>query len=612
MRAWTGFFGGGIALLLSACNAFLPAVYTPVAEPHAEVDVDSPLAQMVYRIQPKVVPVADAFEHDELTVPHNKLKKGEEMKQKRLSLPASLEALTAQVDAQASGIYPLSDGVEAFAVRNALVKNAKHSLDLQYYSLHKGLSSRLLIRELVRAADRGVKIRILIDDMDTLGRDKEMTILAAHENIDVRIFNPIRRLRGTVVSRWLMFVANINTQHRRMHNKVWLADGVLGITGGRNIGDQYFNANESDNFSDLDVLLGGAAVQQMQLSFDGFWNSAKSIPVEVFEKAPQADNAKDIQKMIFSTNALTRKERVLRHPYLAALDEAEHNVLPDVLPKLMWGTVDFYSDIPEKISETPPAMGVRMPHNNVQSGSVVFDALMPYISAAQHEVIIANPYFLPGDDVVASLSKLVAKGVTVKVLTNSLESNDVPLVNGPYSRYRLKLLRAGVLLYELRGFPDVEKTPQWRLPIFSWKGSRTALHTKAVVIDGVVSFVGSMNLDPRSIVWNTEVGVISKQPQFAQSLRDILSNAMSLDYSYIVRLDESGRLEWRTHGRTADGDQGGAIDRNVIRNTIDKKTAVGLKSATAPRKIEIFQRERGNFWRRLEQRVGAWLPETFL
>ena len=176
----------------------------------------------------------------------------------------------------------------------------------------------------------------------------------------------------------------------------------------------------------------------------------------------------------------------------------------------------------------------------------------------------------------------------------------MPLVNGPYARYRLKLLKAGVRLYELRGFPDVEKTPQWRLPIFSWKGSRTALHTKAIVIDGAVSFVGSMNLDPRSIVWNTEAGVVSKQKQFAQNLRDILNNAMLLDYSYAVRLDEFGRLEWRTHERH-DND------------AVNKKMLNVSKSLTmTPQKIEIIRRERGNFWRRLEQKVGAWLPETFL
>lgn len=574
--------------LLSACNSMLPAVYVPVLEAPREVDVDTPLAQMMYRIQPKKAQTPALPEQAEVAIHAPSVQgKGDEMKQKRLSLPEGVAALTAQVDASASGIYPLSDGVEAFAVRNALIKNAKSSLDLQYYSLHKGLSSRLLIRELVRAADRGVKIRILIDDMDTLGRDKEMTILAAHANIEVRIFNPIRRLRGTVVSRWLMFVANIGTQHRRMHNKVWLADGVLGVTGGRNIGDRYFNANDSDNFSDLDVLLGGAAVKQMQASFDGFWNSANAIPVEVFEKAPQADNAQDIQKMIFSTNALTRKERVARHPYLAALDEAEHNVLPSVLPKLMWGVADFLSDPPDKVVASPPTMGIRLPRDAVQSGSVVFDALMPYIIGAQHEVIIASPYFLPGNDFISTLAELVERGVKVTVLTNSLESNDVPLINGPYSRYRLKLLKAGVQLYELRGFPNVEKTPQWRLPIFSWNGSRTALHTKAVVVDGGVGFVGSMNLDPRSIVWNTEVGVVSKQPQFVKKLHDILSNAMSLDYSYVLDLDGRGRLVWRTHGRAKDG-------------------------SGSSREIETIQREPGNFWRRLEKKIGSWLPETFL
>ncbi|TDR32969.1 phospholipase D-like domain-containing protein [Hydromonas duriensis] len=581
----------GVALwacvcVLSGCASVLPEPYTPVFEATRTVDANAPLVQMVRRVQPKAA-------HVQLAPTQS-----ESMKKKQQSLSMRLEQAVPQVEANASGIYPLADGVQAFAVRNALIKNVTHTLDLQYYSLHTGLSSRLLIRELVKAADRGVRIRILIDDMDTLGRDKEMTVLAAHDNIEVRIFNPIRRFRGTVLSRNLMLVANLSTQHRRMHNKVWLADGVLGITGGRNIGDRYFNANESDNFSDLDVLLSGAVVGQMQRSFDEFWNSNNAIPVELFEKAPQVSTKEDIQKMIFKTNALTRKERVARHPYLSALNEAENHVLPDILPKLLWGGIDFYSDAPTKVTTPPAQKDVRIPNEaDVQSsGSAMFDALVSKIQQAKREVIIASPYFLPGDDFIQLLQGLVKKGVAVTLLSNSLESNDVPLVNGPYSRYRKPLLEAGVKIYELKGFPNVGATPQWRHPIFSWKGSRTALHSKAAVIDGEVSYVGSMNLDPRSVVWNTEAGILSRQPDFAKNVRNALLNAMSLDYSYAVILNHKGQLEWRTNENS-----GGA-----------QSPVEMIQPEPAMNGGRVILRERGNFWRRLQRNIGACLPENFL
>lgn len=535
-----------LPLLLAACNVLVEPRHTQLPEYALPVAPQAVLPKMVAKVTPVEV-----------------------MKKSRVALSDMFK----NEPSQSSGIYPLVDGVEAFAVRNALIKNAQHSLDLQYYSLQRGLSSRLLIRELVHAADRGVRVRILVDDMDMLGRDHEMTVLSAHPNIDVRIFNPIRRFRATMATRIAMFAINLPTQHRRMHNKVWIADGVLAITGGRNIGDRYFNAGDQDNFSDLDVLLSGQVLEQMRTSFDTYWNSNQAFPVETFEKNPEG-NLADIPKMIFKINALTRKERVARHPYLTALAQAENNVLPTILPKFTWGDIKFFVDTPDKISQSVPHLGVT----TRDSTSVPLNALIPHIENAKKEVFIISPYFIPGDELTRMLSNLARKGVHVALLTNSLESNDVPLVNGPYSRYRTALIKAGVEIYELRGFPDVDKLPQWRLPIFSWQGSRTALHTKAVVIDGVVSFVGSMNLDPRSVIWNTEAAIITEQTLFADKLRAVFLNAIERRYSYQVTLDANGDLLWSA---PVDG-------------------------------MPPIRKEPSNFWRRLQKRIGVSAVETFL
>ncbi|MGL4766929.1 MAG: phospholipase D-like domain-containing protein [Formosimonas sp.] len=540
-----------LPLVLGACNNLVEPRRTHLDEFALPVVPSAPLPQMVAQVTP-AQPV-------------------EPMKKTRQSLPEMLHKSSPL--REDSGIYPLIDGVEAFAVRNALIKNAQTSLDLQYYSLQRGLSSRLLIRELVHAADRGVRVRILVDDMDMLGRDHEMTVLSAHPNIEVRIFNPIRRGRGTMLTRVAMFAINLPTQHRRMHNKVWLADNVLAIAGGRNIGDRYFNAGDEDNFSDLDVLMSGKVVAEVSRSFDAYWNSKQTFPVDVFEKKPEG-SLEDIQKMIYKTNALTRKERVARHPYLAALGEAEHQVLPKILPQLMWGEVQFVVDSPDKVTRPVPHYGVHL----TESDSPPFNTLLSHIQNAQKEVLIVSPYFVPGDGLSELLAQLVKKGVRVVVLSNSLESNDVPLVGGAYARYRKKILQSGVEIYELRGFPDVDKAPQWRLPIFSWHGSRTALHTKAVVVDGQMSFVGSMNLDPRSVVWNTETGVLTQQKPFADKIRSVFANAIEPRYSYRVTLDETGRMQWSP-----------AVDGEPM-----------------------IRREPGNFWRRFLQRVSVPMFETFM
>lgn len=550
--------------LIAGCNSFVAPKWDYKYSSALSGEPDEPLVSMAKEAQMQTQ--ADNMTHFELmeTIPQFD----------------DVEVTNDEENSQnSSGISALSDGVEAFAVRNALIKNARTSLDLQYYILHNGLSTRLLIREMLHAANRGVRIRILVDDMDLLGRDKEMTLLSAHPNIQVRTFNPIRAFRDSAMSRSLMLVTNLKTQHRRMHNKQWIADGVLGILGGRNIGDQYFNASERDNFADLDVLLSGPVVKKMSMSFDVYWNSTQSFPVDAFEKKPDVGIEK-LQKMLLKTNNFTLKERVVNHPYLKALSDAENLVLPRVLGRMSWGKIDFFSDSPEKITKPPLHFNIQLPESGevADSGSAPLDGLIHHLQRAQKSVFIVSAYFIPGKSLSKLLADLAKKGLHVAILTNSLESNDVPMTSGPYQKYRSLLLKSGVEVYELRGFPDVGSSPQWRLPIFTWKGSRAGLHAKAVIIDGKTSFIGSINLDGRSVVWNTEVAVAAKQVAFAQKMQNLFLSAIENRYSYHVVMDRNGRLNW-SHA-------------NINEPALKK--------------------EPGNFWRKAQRKLGKLIPESYL
>ena len=490
-----------------------------------------------------------------------------------------------------SAVYPLANGVEAFAARSALIKNAQNSLDLQYYNLEKGLSTRLLLREVVDAAERGVRVRVLLDDREQLGRDKEMLILNAHPNIEVRMFNPIKKFRANFVTRWVVFLSNLSTLRRRMHIKMWLADGVLGITGGRNLSDRYFNAGEADNFSDMDVLLAGHVLGDMQKGFDTYWNSAQVMAVDDFDAKYMDLRREQIAKMLLSTSRLTRKERVQRHPYLQALRQAEDAFLSDVMPKMNWGKVSFLMDPPDKITRPPDPATISLTQSeSVRPDTVVFDHLINAMSRAKHEVLIVNPYFLPGDELLDFLVQLQQRGVNVTILSNSLESNDVPVIHGHYDYYRDRLLAAGIAVYELRGYPDVPREPQWRHPIFSIRGSRTALHSKVVVIDGQVSFVGSMNLDHCSVTGNTEVGALIEQPQFSEQLRQLVLTQLNPRYSYQMRQDEQGRTYW-------------FLGFDDATDEAANTTHSGGQKIT---------REPGSFWRHVQKYVGSLLPEHYM
>ena len=425
-----------------------------------------------------------------------------------------------------SGYRLLASSTDAFLARAESIRAAQHSVDLQYYIVHDGLSTRLLTDELLRAADRGVRIRILLDDTTSDGRDQQMAVIAAHPNIEIRVFNPLHIGRSTAITRSLGRLFNLSRQHRRMHNKLWLVDSSIGIVGGRNLGDEYFDARTDLNFTDIDLLVAGPVAADLGQSFDQYWNHRLSAPIQNFlHRSPDASALRetrlrlDVQlKELADANdeQYERLSRYRREPQLQAW-----------LEELLWAPGQALWDAPTKLLED----------GDPDPQWLLTTQLTPALDAVEKELLLISAYFVPTDSGVEYLTGLTGRGVAVKVLTNSLEATDVPAVHGGYGHYRPALLAGGVELYELRRQPEEE-------PSYSYSGdSESSLHSKALVLDGRRAFIGSLNLDPRSILWNSEIGVLVDSPELAAEVRRLTLEGMAPGLSYRV-IEENGRLAW--------------------------------------------------------------------
>ncbi|WP_374439457.1 phospholipase D family protein [Pseudomonas panipatensis] len=433
----------------------------------------------------------------------------------------------------ASGFRLLPSSSDAFLARAELIRAAQRSLDIQYYIVHDGITTRALVRELLRAADRGVRVRVLIDDTSSDGWDYEIGTLAAHPNIQVRLFNPLHLGRSTGITRNLGRLFNLAEQHRRMHNKLWLADDSVAIVGGRNLGDEYFGANAAMNFRDLDLLSAGPVAHELGQSFDQYWNSAISRPIQDYLwDAPDADELARARRRL---EHYLEKSKVRHSAYLERLRQRSlTSNLSTWLDDLVWAPGRAVWDNPLKVLDG----GEAKPQQQLSS------QLAPLFNQVSQELILVSAYFVPTSSGVDYLTERTRKGVSVRLLTNSLEATDVPAVHAGYAPYRMVLLEHGVKLYELRAQPDQ------RLAGAPWmvRGSSSAsLHSKAIIFDQRQVFVGSFNFDPRSILWNTEVGVIVDSPELAMQARKLALAGMSPSVSYQVRIDHSGsqpRLFW--------------------------------------------------------------------
>jgi phosphatidylserine/phosphatidylglycerophosphate/cardiolipin synthase-like enzyme len=411
-----------------------------------------------------------------------------------------------------SGVRLLSSGDEALASLIALADRAERTLDVQYYIIHEDESALLLLRHVKQAAARGVRVRVLVDDLNTAGEDRRFMHLSEHPNIEVRLFNPFPGGRSATWTRFLASVSDIPRINHRMHNKLFVADNALAITGGRNIGDQYFTRDPHSNFIDLDVVAAGAIVPQLSATFDAFWNSKYAYPIATLASPVGAEDA---------APALEDGELAPEANWLA------HDLEADSL-HLNWVPATALVDKPAKI-----ASGV-----DPQDDLAIANSVKELIQSANREVIVISPYFVPGAEGVAVLKALVGRGVHIRILTNSLASTDSPVVHNGYKRYRVALLKLGVELAEVRPKLGIR-----RKRFHPFRSANASLHAKALVIDQKTVFIGSMNMDARSARINSEMGLVILSPDIAHQVTGLLDD-VSADGSYHLRLDPRGRIEW--------------------------------------------------------------------
>lgn len=438
-----------------------------------------------------------------------------------------------------SGFYVLDNGLDAFVARVALANVAERSIDTQYYMIHNDTVGSLFVDSLLRAADRGVRVRLLVDDIDQGGRDEGAAILDFHPNVEVRIFNPF----GRNVGRTIQFATGFGKQTRRAHNKSFTVDNVATILGGRNIGDEYFNANPKLAFADLDVLSVGPVAREVSSSFDLYWNSDLSYPIASLVKdLPSKELAAERKKHFDGFVEQQRDSRYVHH--LLSSDLAKRLIEKGAEGGIVysWGIGKVVADDPEKLKHAPSVSGYRLT-----------EQLKPYIEGVTNELIIFSPYFIPGKDGSAFLGALRKKGVRVRILTNSLSSTDVSAVHSGYSKYREQLLRLGIELYEVNEKLSAEQREKMK------KGdigdSKASLHAKSFVLDRQKVFVGSLNLDPRSVIQNTEIGVVFESPEIAENMAAGFERVID-QVAFRLELEDDGlggeRIAW--HG-LVDGKQ---------------------------------------------------------
>jgi cardiolipin synthase C len=421
----------------------------------------------------------------------------------------------------------LPTGLDAFVARAVLIELAERTLDLQYYIFHQDQTGSLIVDRLLAAADRGVRVRVLLDDWGTLEKDDESVAgVDAHPNIEVRLFNPYSHRSG--LYRLVELLTRFARVNRRMHNKQFIADGVATILGGRNIGDEYFSRGELD-FQDVDVLGAGPIARQSTASFETYWTSAWAVPISRLGKfapdpaafAPARARLRDRCDRLHDT-AYARA--------LAGSDLARDLRAHDL--HLHWADARVIADPPDKLAQ--PA-GTR-------SDAYLRGQISPYVRAARSELLVVSPYFVPGKAGVDLFGDRRAAGVSVCVLTNSLAATDVWLVHAGYMKYRRPLLERGVRLYELR--PEAAGARKARTSKASVGSSRASLHGKTFVLDRTSVFIGSVNLDPRSLEQNTEVGVLVSSPELAEEVAALFARWSSPELAYEVTEGTDARLHW--------------------------------------------------------------------
>ncbi len=463
-----------------------------------------------------------------------------------------------------SGVHLLVSGPEAFIARAALTESAQRTLDLQYYIVAEDATTTLLLYRALRAAERGVRVRLLIDDMYAVGRDFDLATLAAHPNVQVRVFNPFLSRGPLGISRLFEFLGDGERLNRRMHNKLWIADNAVGIVGGRNLGDAYFAAHGERDFADLDVLAAGPVVAAVSRSFDEYWNSTWAVPVTEFVGDPPG--RADLDRVLAQMAA--RAERFRETAYARALREMD-------LAQVMRGASFRFIAAPARAAYDAPAQA--RPGAERQPGQTVL-LLRDAVVQARQEVLLISPYFIPSEQGLGHLCTLARKGVRIRVLTNSLASTDVPVVHAGYARYRGRLLACGVQLHEFRPAATRAARPA------SGLSSGASLHTKAVVVDRQLVLVGSMNLDPRSRRTNTEVALLIESAALGEQIGAQFEDAVALDQAFRVELATAGDAHAPLRWIGEEGGQPRRYDAEPLAGWW-RRLSSGLLGALAPEEL---------------------------
>ena len=418
-----------------------------------------------------------------------------------------------------SGIYPLPDSRDAFAARARLAEVAERTLDVQYYIWEKDMTGTLLVEALRAAADRGVRVRFLLDDNTTQELDPLLTALDSHPNIEVRLFNPfvIRKPR-------IGYLTDFSRANRRMHNKSFTADNQATIIGGRNVGDEYFGAAESLLFVDLDVIAVGPIVTEVSKDFDRYWACDSSYPLDRIVHPVDPAGVAEI------TSAATRVERdPAALTYTSAIRDSPFvGVVVERRLDFEWAVARMVSDDPAKgLGQAPP-------------DKLFHEQLREVIGDPVSNLELVAAYWVPGETGMERFCSMAERGVKIKVLTNSLEAADGPWVYSGFAKRRQRLLEDGITLYEMRRLSPPKDDNQRGGPLGS---SGSSLHAKTFSVDRSRFFVGSFNFDPRSRKLNTELGFVIDSPVLAQRIGAAFHDSIPAN-SYEVRLTDSGELYW--------------------------------------------------------------------
>lgn len=463
-------------------------------------------------------------------------------------------AETAPEDQTLSGVQLLSDPGEAFRARFAIAKFAEKTLDLQYFLWKGDLAGQLLMWRALEAADRGVRVRFLIDDIFHSGRDDVYALLDSHPNFQVRVFNPMAN-RG--LARNLNYLANKRFLNHRMHNKIFLADNAVAILGGRNIGNDYFGVDTKANFFDLDVLTVGQGAREAGTAFDEYWNSKHAVPIDILDsKKYTAEDLEGLRKQL--RESLLRKNAL---PYALSMEASETlENLKRWREGLLWTEAHVVVDPLERFEG--------------QGESAIVEKFQDYIHDIDSEFLAESAYLIPSEQGLRNMKELVDRGVRVRLLTNSLMSNNHLSAHSGYMKYRKPMLEAGVELHELRA--DAALREHFKA---AEEGHEVpaGIHTKSFVIDGEQALIGSFNFDPRSRDLNSEIGLVISDREFAQQVVAVMDRDFDPENSYRLFLNENGKLRWEL--TNADGS------------------------------ITIFTHDPGaSVWKRMGARFLSWLP----